>query len=418
MFKKRSKKGLSHVDWAISLGIFLLYLGWFFIFVKPLFSPASSMGVLLDILDDVLDDQMAQGIERIKVFVPDNIDYEYYPVAIPFTEDWAERDVAHSEDYFEIDEGRMFFLANLSEKKMFRMYHPLDVMIFTPPSGIIANEDRTTSGVFTARFNEFMLSSILYDNDYRIWDFYVEVDETELDDEGSFWNSTFISKYQRSGDLLNLTTYAFAENSMMYSYIVPADYRNHSITIDFTVFNYTDFYFDPVNYGDLSYSIMPSCRYYDSDFLDLYNSQSGLMIKFSREIDIRLCTNETNPSVRLEFDSYAGEEDTLTIFTHPGNVADVIDYPANPIVGVTETLRTVSKDKIGVFKNKDYDYLKQIFGYPKDRDFNITITSDIIDASYGIEQPPVADIYAKKIEEVIIDGNYEPKRALITLTVW
>ncbi len=150
----------------------------------------------------------------------------------------------------------------------------------------------------------------------------------------------------------------------------------------------------------------------------MYNAKSGLMIKFSREIDIRLCTNETNPNIRLEFDTYAGEEDILTIFAHPGDVNDILDYPANPIVGVTETLRTVSRENIGILQNKDYGYLKQIFGYPKDRDFNITITSDVIDASYGIKQPPVADIYAKKIEGVIIDGSYEPQRALITLTVW
>jgi hypothetical protein len=376
------------------------------------------MDVLLDILDDGVEDQIFQDVERIKVYVPDNINDEHYPVAIPFSEDWTEHDIAHSEDYFVVDEGRMFFIANLSEKSMFSMYHPLDALIFRPYPAIIANEDRTTSGIFTARFDEFMLDSILYDSDNRLEGFSVEVDETDIDDEGSFWNSTFLSKYQRAGDDINLTSYVFAENSFIYTYIIPDDYRNHSVQIDFAVFNYTNFYFDPLSLGELSYSIMPSCRYYDADFLDLYNADSGLLIKFSREIDFRLCTNETNPTVRLEFDSYTGQEDTLIIFAHQGNVDDVLDYPASPITGVTETLRTVSREEVGLLRNRDYDYLKQVFGYPKDRDFNITITSDVIDASYGVEQPLVADIYAKKVEGVIIDGNYEPQRALITLSVW
>jgi hypothetical protein len=188
--------------------------------------------------------------------------------------------------------------------------------------------------------------------------------------------------------------------------------------MDFDIYNYTYFYVDPTSNGEIRYSIGPNCYYYESDFLDLYDSNSGLLIAFGRNITYRLCSNETNAMVRLEFDLSTGSEDELYIILHTGDYSSVINYPIEPIAGVTETLDTVSVEGVSLLKNRDYDYLKQLFNYPWARDFNITITSNVISASYGIAQPDIEDVYARKIEGVIIDEDYEHERALITLTVW
>jgi len=120
MFKKRSKKALSQVDWAMSLAIFLMYLAWFFIFVKPMLYPSTNMGVLLDILDDGIEREIFQDISRLKVFVS-HTNNAYEPVIIPFDKDWQESKIAHSADYFVIDDGRMFFLANTSKSTVFQV---------------------------------------------------------------------------------------------------------------------------------------------------------------------------------------------------------------------------------------------------------------------------------------------------------
>ncbi|MBW2997793.1 hypothetical protein KY349_05630, partial [Candidatus Woesearchaeota archaeon] len=119
MFKKRSKKALSHVDWAMSLAIFLLYLAWFFIFVNPLFTPSENIDVLLDILQDGVEDNLYQDIERVKVFAPGDITGEYEPIIIPYDYDWSESRIALSADYFVIDQEKMFFLGNLSATNQF-----------------------------------------------------------------------------------------------------------------------------------------------------------------------------------------------------------------------------------------------------------------------------------------------------------
>ncbi|MBU2561636.1 MAG: hypothetical protein KKD17_05015 [Nanoarchaeota archaeon] len=418
MFKKRSKKGLSHVDWAMSLAIFLLYLAWFFIFVKPMFAPSQSMDVLLDVLDDGVRDALFQDISRVKVFVPGNIPSDYEPIIIPFTQDWPASDIAHSADRFVIDSGKMFFLANLSNTSMFRIYYPHKAIRMTALFPMVADEERARFESFTAYFDEGLLDRISFRDEPRLSGFSVEVDETDIDGEGSFENSTLLAKYVRAGDYVNMTSYFISENSRLYSYVSSADFRNHSVAVEFSTYNYTYFYFNPMSRGEVRYGIGPSCKYYESDFLDLYDSDSGLLVTFGRSISFRLCANETNARVRLEFDLTAGQEDSLAIMLHSGGFSEVDGYPLHPVVGVTETLRTVSAKQVSLMRNRDYSYLKQVFRYPKDRDFNVTVSSDVVSASYGIPQPEAEDIYARKIDGVIIDDFYEPKRALITLTVW
>jgi hypothetical protein len=418
LFKKRSKKAISHVDWAMSLAVFLLYLAWFFVFVKPIFSPSQNMDVLLDILDDGVTDNIFQDVERIQVYVPGDFDSEYEPLAISFSEDWSSSQITHTADYFEIDDGKMFFLANLSDTKKFKMYHPHSALEFSSLRPVNADEERARFESFSAHFDEYLLDTVYFLGETRLFDFSVEIDENEIDDNGEFDNMTLVAEYKRVGDYVNLSSYVFAENSRIYTYIKPTDYRNHSVVMDLTVYNYTYFYLDALSSGEMSYSIGPSCRYYTSDFLDLYDDNSGFLITFGRNISFRLCSNETNALVRLEFDLEAGEEDNMNIILHTGDAESVIGYPPEPIVGVTETLSTVSAEEVSLLKNRNYDYLKQLFHYPKARDFNITVTSDVVSASYGIEQPFVEDIYARKLEGVILDENYEHERVYITLTVW
>jgi len=418
MFKKRSKKALSHVDWAMSLSIFLLYLAWFFILVKPLLAPSQTMDVLTDILEDGVEDALFRDVERVRVIMPGNLDNGYEPIIIPFIYDWSISDIAHSEEYFVIDDGRMFFLGNVSEGDEFRMYHPHTALITATPRTIIASDDRAWVGSFSAHFDSFLLDRIQFLGTDRLFDFTVEVDELELEQAGELESFTIMAKYTMMDDYINFSSYVFAENSRVYSYMRPADYRNHSVVIDFTTYNYTSFHFNPSDQGDLDYGIAPSCRFYKSNFLDLYSADSGILVTFDDNISMRLCTNETNVQVRLEFDLTTEGDSNLNIFLHDGDVDEVIDYPVDPIVGTTETLNTVSSKEVSRIRGKDYAFLKQLFNYPTDRDFNVTVESEVINATFGRAQPEVVDIYAKQLDGYILGEDYGTERVVITLSVW
>jgi len=417
MLLKRSKKALSHVDWAMSLAIFLLYLSWFFIFVKPVLAPAQNMDVLLDILDTGVKDSMFQDISRVKVYVPGNMDSDYEPIIIPYAENWVESNIAHSADYFMIDGDKMFFMANLSNTSMYNMYYPHKAVRKSAPLLVVADENVARFESFSAFFNSFMLDRIFFMDANRLFDFKITVDDTESSgDDGAFYNMTFMAKYVKQSDYVNMTSYVFADNPRIYTYIESSDHRNHSVAIDYASYNYTSYYFDTLRKGDLKYSIAPQCRFYEGNFLDLYSTDSGLLVTFGKNITFRLCTNETAVLVTMIFD--VGSEDNFNIYLHSGDYRSVTKYPLKPIVGVTEDLSTVSKDKVLLLKNREYGYLKQKFGYPQARDFNITVSSDDVSASYGILPPAIADVYARKIEGVMLGPDYSQKRVLLTLNVW
>lgn len=417
MFKKRSKKALSHVDWVISLSIFLMYLIWFFVFVKPMIGPSQDMEVLLNILEEGSENYLFQNVQRIQVKITEEYTKEYEPIIIDFDESWTSSNIAHTADHFIIDEGKMFFLGNMTNTSIFKIYYPLDVLRFSPELSISADEESARVEGFSAFFENYLLDYIFFDNSKKMFDFSIEVDEETIDEEGMFENNTFLAQYKKTVNGINVSAYVFAENPRIYILIESNDYRNHSVVIDFATYNYSNYYFTPLSNGRLSYGAQ-SCRYYDSNFLDLYDSNSGMLITFDKNISMRLCTNETNSAIRLEFELYSETENEFNIIMHYGDYREVREYPLQPITGVTETLTTISTEKAAWLKNRNYDYLKQIFNYPKDRDFNITLTSEVITTSYGVEPPEVVDVYARKIEGFIIDNDYTTEKATLALTVW
>ncbi|MBW2964377.1 hypothetical protein KY363_02860 [Candidatus Woesearchaeota archaeon] len=418
MFKKRSKKGLSHVDWAMSLAIFLLYLAWFFIFVRPILAPSHSADVLLDILDSGVRETIYQDTSRLKIFVNSTDPSDYEPVIIPFRHSWAEHDIAHTADYFALDNGMMFFLANLSNTSIFQIYYPLDALVRGPPRFLDANYARARSGSFSAHFEDYLLDRVFFMDEQRLRDFSVDVDDTVFSGPGSYTNWTFMGKYQVDGDFVNLSAYVFADNPRVYSFLQSADFRNHSVIMEFTLYNYTDFYVGPMSNGALQYRIMEDCRWYDSDFIDLYGDGSGVAVITDRNVSMRLCTNETDVRLHLEFDVLVGDPAEIHIFAHDGSADDVNHYPLKPVVGVTETVHSISARQVALLNNRDYDYLKQVFGYPRVNNFNIRIDSGVASATAGISPPEIQDVYARKIDGFILDEFYRPQPVNVTLTVW
>ncbi len=64
------KKGASsHVDWAISVGIFVIYILLLFIFLRPGTEPAYSQDKLLDIVESNLDTDGKYSIEMTPLFI-------------------------------------------------------------------------------------------------------------------------------------------------------------------------------------------------------------------------------------------------------------------------------------------------------------------------------------------------------------
>jgi len=404
MLKKRSKKALSHVDWAIALAIFLLYLAWFFVIVKPHLSPSENVDTLMDILKEGVKDNIYQTVNKVEVYIPNAVTEEYESIIIDFTRNYTK--IANTADQYVQDMGKMFFLANLSDTKKYSIYNGFESVKRKEAPSIVATQDYANNNFFQADFDEGLLQDIIYDGKLRLWDFTVEIDGTAINDAFDFTHLGMVAKWQRQ-DAVNHTTYIFAKNPRVYNYIASTDQKNHTVTITFTTYNYTYYYTDTE--AQLTYRIRPKCRLLDSKSLDLYDGNTGLLIMTDTK-GIMLCTNETAATVQLEADT------NYQIFAHEGSHLE--NYPITPRQGTEEELTLISRKKVLGLKNKDYQYQKTRFGFPIKRDFNITITSEALSATLGTKQSETENIYAKRMKGYMLDPDYKEKAVNITLTTW
>ncbi len=109
------KKGAMHLDWVISIAIFLIYILFFFLFISPFYkSPTQEGVIMLDILEDNLREEIYWDITKMPIFIdcdacegsPDGEDF-----CLPsFPFEWDESDImiidnAGSTSGFEINEN-------------------------------------------------------------------------------------------------------------------------------------------------------------------------------------------------------------------------------------------------------------------------------------------------------------------------
>lgn len=64
-----NKKGLIHVDWAISMGIFIVYILGMFIFLRPGVTPIHKPEALLDSVEENLKDSIYWTVKKTPLYV-------------------------------------------------------------------------------------------------------------------------------------------------------------------------------------------------------------------------------------------------------------------------------------------------------------------------------------------------------------
>ncbi|MAG50886.1 hypothetical protein CL621_04605 [archaeon] len=99
------KKGTIHLDWVISIGIFLLYILFFFVFITPFYKPDTQEGVnTLDILEDNLRKEVYWNITRMPIFIIDCSECvglaveDFCLPSFPFG-NWGQNEIIFTEDF-------------------------------------------------------------------------------------------------------------------------------------------------------------------------------------------------------------------------------------------------------------------------------------------------------------------------------
>ncbi|MCK5630243.1 MAG: hypothetical protein KAI26_06505, partial [Nanoarchaeota archaeon] len=108
-----NKRGLNQIDWVISLAIFILYISWFFLLIRPYYFPIEE-DPEIELLEDAFVDDIIWTIYKTPLVVFSDIHITYEPVEVNFSLELEESSFAFADNrYFTLFENNLYFLADL-----------------------------------------------------------------------------------------------------------------------------------------------------------------------------------------------------------------------------------------------------------------------------------------------------------------
>jgi hypothetical protein len=293
------KKGLissrvasSQVDWAISLAIFIIYIAWFFVMVRPRFIHDQELAPLMDLLDETFISSMSWEVRKFPVFYNSSTTGDDEPVILELAS-LANRSFSFSNRrYYTYLDGKVYFLRDIRNETYSEWivysdenyttdfeYKDLD----STSSSAVVNKDN-----FIAYFDNSSLSRIKFNDEMRLASVEYYFNSINFSPSSAEFNSSeILACYGISSGEYNITQMVFANHPRIYLFVEPSQNISYEFTLSLELDDYEKYYADNAQYGDINYS--NNCYNASSDFIDFYYSTEGMAIKMPVESSMRFC---------------------------------------------------------------------------------------------------------------------------------
>ncbi len=420
------KGGITQVDWAISLGLFLMFVVWFFIIVRPQFLEDELQTSLADVLEDNFKTDYRWTINKLPLIVKTNITNDYEPIIADFPFSWEKNHTnLDNNTEFVLDNGKIIFIEALNQTtRLFWFINSDDN--YTQKSflkSLNANATVATTGQnLKISFKDSLYNEISYNNKVRlnntvIW---VEDEPIEIDSNSSSFYDT-VAIYNIETEAINHTSYIFPKNSVIYNYMNLNKNESYTLTIFADLHDYTKYYASNLYYGNISYD-NPSCTAFSSDRITLYDINS-VTFNFNSFANIKFCyDNETikfNATFTLENETY------YKIYFHEGNFSNITLKRYEADFGAIEKEKGLNFDKI---KSINYQSLKDTWNVPESRDFRIVIwnttsvylvnRTELSIFEVGASNKGTEDVAVKEWDDHILTGDGQLHNAVVNIKTW
>ncbi|MBI4176445.1 MAG: hypothetical protein HY518_04520 [Candidatus Aenigmarchaeota archaeon] len=417
----KRRRGVTQLDWAISLGIFLLYLAWFFLLVRPLMVPQEDGESLLRLVEKGLEENYTWSLSVLPLFVRSNITDGNAAIAAEFSSDWQPQNTYLGNLSFFLDDGTLFFVAPLQNgTSLFQAVHSSErysAANITPDIASTSTEATVNSKAFTLRLRDSIPEIVKHNGRNAVSGFNLSILGERVPVNSTFYNSTSaVVKYKAVTPLFNHSTYLFSYNALLYAAVQSTQTVN--LTLTFVTANYTNYY--TLSGSGLINATNSSCSSIETGFLDLYDSFDGVAF-FTPNSTVSLCANRSGGvEVRITFSSI--NKTVYRMLLHPGGFQNITPYlaPYATVQGTTMNLSGVSLDRILALNQTGYSQLRSRFGFPSERDFafyvgwpNGTREHWFVPVSAG-----ATDVYSKEARIQLLDryGNLTPR--VLSIRVW
>ncbi|MCX6710309.1 MAG: hypothetical protein NTV63_05170 [Candidatus Woesearchaeota archaeon] len=412
--KTSKKRGGSEIDVIISLTLFMLFVAWFFVFLKPISEPKNSASSLYWIIERNLK-SMNWQVEKTMVVLKSNLSSNE-PAIIPLPYPWLDNNTVISPDaQFAIEDGRIFTYADFSNadrgKIFFYLIHSSHNSSSLPSPGINAMEGFSTTEHFRADFTNSILRNMSYNNISVLYNFSVSANNVMIIPESSsFTNRKIIAIYRFSSGEINHSYYVFHNSSMLFGFL---NSENPAmISMNFSLYNFSNYYID----NEKSGNITEEGASHTAQFIELYSPQipeRSIAFAFNTSVEIRI--RETGEFAELEIEKEL-ESIEYRIIPHSGDYTAVINYsrPYEVAFGILANLSGISEEKASA-ENR-YSIVSS--GYPSGRGLFVQISCSGKNMEIGNAPVSDSDIYSKEIDDFILYPNGTRESCNVGVSAW
>lgn len=422
---RRCRKGLAvDLDWIISLGIFLIYLGIFFLAIRQLPAQQSPTEALLENVFDGVTSSSEWHVQRLPLFITSNVSGTE-PFIVDFQFNWKNFSFSDNTS-FDLKDSKIIFTKNLIQGKNIiwlvssgENYTPQNAFFDMASSPSSASVD---SKRFTAEFQNALLLRAAHFDKERIDEFNISISGTTLKPETAITESNFSAlsaKYKQIYPQLNHTSFLIGGYPRIISYASTDSREPHDLTLSATLRNYTSFYINGGVQGTINFTTK-DCSNALGRYIDFQDGVSGVSFIVPEGSNISFCAADKTARLGIQF--ALQNETSYDIIFHEGGENSTLKYvsPYKAAFGIAENLTGISKQLYKKLNETSYITLKTRFSYPSSREFTFSLLNEsgtpVFD--YQAKTPGTTNVFAKEKDVLVLDKYGIKTRHKLRLRGW
>lgn len=296
---KIKKKGASQLDWAISLALFLLYLTWFFMFIRPQYNENNLyIPTTKDIIEDIKEKSSIE-INKIPLFIESdyNLKDNLFTIDMDFFIDTGF--IIEHDGSFIILDDILYFIDDINDEKKYYMITQSNVIekkisnIKNFSAITIENDTVNLNSNFKIIFDEDSVEKIDYKNSEKITKISFYQDSENLDpDNFTIDNSQIFINMKESYQPFKVNYITTLNNQKIRMNIDKNDfYENKNISIKYDIKDVSYYYLDNNLNGNIS--SLNTCLNATKNKIMLKNSEDdSVLYIFDQIVLLNICKAE------------------------------------------------------------------------------------------------------------------------------
>ncbi|PLW80150.1 hypothetical protein C0585_04510 [Candidatus Woesearchaeota archaeon] len=300
MFKKR---GFTQVDWAMSLAIFLMYLAWFFVIVKPQVVDTQILSPNYVELKSEFIEKSSSKVSLIPLIISseDIIENEILEIDLSFLE-YDDYGILTDNPYY-IEDDNLFILKSINSSKTIDYIvvcenQTYEDISFQDQGIYINNGSINTNGNISIEYS-YGIDSILNNGIERIDNIRYYQNDERLDPNISVDNKGLILELEEEFQPYSVRyDVRSGKDYIRGKYRKDENFEDFNTTITLDVKDYEDYFITNLNQGNLSDG---DCDSESSKYIKFQNDNETLIFLFNKYVNISLCKDDEDYELELNF---------------------------------------------------------------------------------------------------------------------